>query len=88
MRMKLVLGMTLALSLRVAGIQAQEVPITFVKVAAVQRLLSESKRVVLVDVRSHQEYLERHIKGAVSVPLPEIDQRFREIPQQGLVVLY
>ncbi len=41
-----------------------------------------------MDVRSRQEYLTRHIKNAVSIPLDTIDLRAGEIPRQGLVVLY
>ena len=42
----------------------------------------------LIDVRSRQEYLTRHIKGAMSIPLDTIELRVGEIPRQGLVVLY
>ena len=45
-------------------------------------------KVVLVDVRSRQDYLIRHIKGALSVPLEHMDARGREIPRDGLAVLY
>jgi len=88
MRVKLVLGVILTLTFGAEAARAQEVPIAFVKVAEVQRSLSEGRQITLVDVRSRQEYLARHIKGALSVPLPEIDQRHKEIPRQGLVVLY
>jgi rhodanese-related sulfurtransferase len=44
--------------------------------------------VALVDVRSRQEYLIRHIKGALSIPIDSIDVRSRDIPREGIVVLY
>jgi rhodanese-related sulfurtransferase len=30
----------------------------------------------------------RHIKGAVSIPVDSIEMRSREIPRDGIVVLY
>jgi hypothetical protein len=65
-----------------------DMPIDLIRVKQVAQLLSDGARVVLVDVRSRQEYLIRHIKGAVSIPLDSIDARSAEIPRDGLVVLY
>lgn len=66
----------------------QEPPITFMKVAELNRLIRTGAQVRLVDVRSRQEYLTRHLPGAISVPLDTIEARAPEIPRQGLVVLY
>jgi hypothetical protein len=66
----------------------QEPPITFIKVAELNRLLRTGAQVRLVDVRSRQEYLTRHLPGAISVPLDTIEARAAEVPRQGLVVLY
>ena len=63
-------------------------PIEFIRVKEVVQLVSDGAQVTLVDVRSRQDYLIRHIKGALSVPLDSIDARAREIPRNGLVVLY
>lgn len=68
--------------------RAQDGPITYIKVAEVNALLQRGVRVHLIDVRSRQEYLARHIKGAVSIPLNVIEDRAAEVPRQGLVVLY
>jgi hypothetical protein len=65
-----------------------DIPIEFIRVKQVAQLLSDGAKVVLVDVRSRQEYLTRHIKGALSAPVDSIDARAREIPRDGLVVLY
>ncbi len=67
---------------------AGDIPIEFIRVRQVAQLLSDGAKVVLVDVRSRQDYLTRHIKGALSVPVDSIDARTREIPRDGLVVLY
>jgi len=67
---------------------AQRPPFEIIKVAQLDHLLRKGTQIQLVDVRSRQEYLTRHIKGAVSIPLDTIDLRAGEIPRQGLVVLY
>lgn len=67
---------------------AQEIPVTFVKVAEVVRLLRGGTRVALLDVRTREEFDARRIKGAVSMPLSQLEARLGEIPRQGLVVLY
>jgi hypothetical protein len=54
----------------------------------VRRLQQAGQVALIVDVRSQPEYVSRHITGAVSVPVNEIEQRAREIPRSGLVVLY
>lgn len=67
---------------------AQEPPVSFIKVAQLNALLQQGTKIPIFDVRSQQEYLARHIKGAMSIPLDTIEQRAGEIPRQGLVVLY
>jgi hypothetical protein len=59
-----------------------------IKVAQLDALLKKNAKVPIIDVRSRQEYLTRHIKGAVSIPLDTIELRSAEVPRQGLVVLY
>lgn len=65
-----------------------DIPIEFIRVKEVVQLLGDGAKVVLVDVRSRQDYLINHIKGALSAPLEHMDARAREIPRDGLVVLY
>lgn len=45
---------------------------------------------ILIDVRSNQEYRERHLQGAINIPDFEITNRVqREIPKKNqLIVLY
>ena len=45
---------------------------------------------ILLDVRSNQEYKERHLQGAINIPDYEIKNRVqREIPKKNqLVVIY
>jgi len=46
------------------------------------------KRVMIVDVRSSEEYASGHITGAVSVPLRNLSANLDLIPKDGLVALY
>jgi len=85
---KPVLGVTLALVVGVGLALGQDLLIQFLKVKEVDQLLKQGRTVTFVDVRSRQEYLIQHIKGALSVPVSAIDDRFGEIPREGLVVLY
>ena len=71
---------------RVSG--AQQPPIELIKVDQLSSLLRKGTQVQIIDVRSRQEYLTRHIKGAVSIPLDTIELRAGEVPRQALVVLY
>ena len=95
MRLQWVVSVALALVL-MAGLSlggqapmlGSDIPIELMRVKQVAQLLSDGAQVVLVDVRSRQEYLIRHIKGALSIPIDSIDVRTREIPRDGLVVLY
>jgi rhodanese-related sulfurtransferase len=46
------------------------------------------KDVVWVDVRNTEDYRRAHIKGALSIPLSEIESRLEEIPTDKEIVLY
>lgn len=59
-----------------------------IKAEYVRRLLEEGQKVVLIDVRTVDEYQKGHLPGARSFPLRELRSRFQEIPKTGLVVLY
>jgi Rhodanese-like domain len=96
MRLRWVASVVLALVL-VAGLSlggqppipgGDDIPIELIGVKQVAQLLSDGAPVALVDVRSRQEYLIRHIKGALSIPIDSIDVRSRDIPREGIVVLY
>ena len=55
---------------------------------AVKRLLDVREPIVLVDMRKPAEYRAGHIPGAVSLPMGELERRYREIPKASRVVLY
>ncbi len=46
------------------------------------------KDVVWVDVRENEDYKRGHVRGALGIPLPEIESRLKEIPQDKEIVFY
>jgi len=52
-----------------------------------RRLMREDD-VTVVDVRPSDEYQAGHIPGALSVPVPELKRRLREIPKSREVIAY
>ncbi len=84
----ILLSLAAALGLANGTARGQEVQLPLIKATDTHRWLVKGAPVVLVDVRTPEEYRARHIKGAVSIPLSEIPARASEIPRQGLVVLY
>ncbi|MDE3111603.1 MAG: metalloregulator ArsR/SmtB family transcription factor [Chloroflexota bacterium] len=55
-----------------------------------QELLRRLSRrdVVVIDVRPVDEYAVAHIRGAASMPLPDLKRRLRELPKTALIVAY
>jgi len=51
-------------------------------------LIDSRQAVVVIDLRPLTEFTAGHLPGALSVPMAELDQRFREIPTTPMVVLY
>src|SRR2546422_1876374 len=43
---------------------------------------------LLLDLRDKEDYQRGHIKGAVSMPLEEIDKRYQELPRDKEIVTY
>lgn len=50
--------------------------------------LDAGKDVVIVDTRSLENFNEKHIAGAISMPLVEVDLRYEELPKDKEIVLY
>ena len=59
-------------------------PVTFKEL---RRLMREDD-VTVVDVRPADEYAAGHIPGALSVPVPELKRRLRELPKGREVIAY
>ncbi|MBN2659453.1 MAG: metalloregulator ArsR/SmtB family transcription factor [Spirochaetales bacterium] len=43
---------------------------------------------VIIDVRPESEYKTLHLPGAISIPLDELEDRYREIPAENDVITY
>jgi len=48
--------------------------------------LDAGAEVVVVDVRSKEEFDQGHIPGAISIPYSEIEARYRELPRDKEIV--
>jgi len=58
------------------------------KPEAVKAKLDASEDVVIVDTRSQENYEKKHIEGATSIPLSDIESRHEELPKDKDIVLY
>jgi rhodanese-related sulfurtransferase len=54
----------------------------------VKGFLDAKEKMVLIDLRPAMEFQKSRLPGARSLPMKELEKRFREIPQSGRVVLY
>ena len=59
-------------------------PVTFKEL----RRLVREEDVTVVDVRPAEEYEAGHIPGALSMPVPELKRRLRELPRNREVIAY
>jgi rhodanese-related sulfurtransferase len=50
--------------------------------------LEAGEPLVVVDVRPLEEYRAAHLPGAVSIPLPELEARLRDLPKDREIVAY
>jgi rhodanese-related sulfurtransferase len=65
-----------------------DVPEKYMKVDEAKALLDQQKPLVFVDVRPKSQFDIVHIKGAVNIPLQELNRRLAEVPDKDLVLLY
>ncbi len=59
---------------------------TNVDAASLQGMLEGPDAPLVLDVRQPEEYAAGHIPGAVLLPLPQLNHRFAELPEDRLVV--
>ena len=65
-----------------------EVPEKYLKVDEAKALLDQKKRLVFIDVRPKEQFDELHIRGALNIPLSQLQRRIAEVPKQHPVILY
>ena len=56
--------------------------------AQAKALLAKDKRIVLLDVRTPEEYRQAHLRGSVLIPLGELGKRVQEIPRNRPLLVY
>lgn len=56
--------------------------------AGVKRILDNGDHMIIIDLRPANEYHKKRLPRAVSIPSMEMEQRLREIPKFGRVILY
>jgi rhodanese-related sulfurtransferase len=56
--------------------------------ALLERQSKDHKHLLVLDVRTPQEYAEGHVPGAVNVPYDQLPSRLAEVPKDKDVVLY
>ena len=83
-----IIGAAALLLLGAAPAAPPDAPVSYISVEELKARLDRGERADIIDVRTWQEYRERHIKGARSIPIRAISDRAQEIPQTGLVVFY
>lgn len=57
------------------------VPIETISVQELKSKIDNKDKIVIIDVRSKDEYRQGHIKGAKSIPLPDLGDRQDELPK-------
>jgi 3-mercaptopyruvate sulfurtransferase SseA len=57
-------------------------------VEEVKALQDAGEKVVIVDTRAPRSYRIRHIPGAVSIPVQEMEERYLELPRDATIAFY
>ena len=73
---------------RAAPVPATAADVPRMRVKELKALLDAGEEVIVVDSRSLTSYEARHIVGAISMPLLEVDERYKELPQEAKIVFY
>lgn len=63
--------------------------VTYIELSEFKALLASNDRTpYILDVQSKENYTKKHIKGAINIPLGEIEKRRSEIPAGIQIVVY
>ena len=86
-RALLLAGLALAPSPASAG-HGAPIPVITTEATYAKRLLDAGQPLVFVDLRPVADFARGRLPHALSIPLPELRRRYREIPRTELVILY
>jgi phage shock protein E len=78
----------LALGLATAAPSAARLPPAIGDKALAELLADEASKILLLDVRTAEEYAEGHIPGAVLIPYDELAVNFKEPDKGRPIVVY
>jgi hypothetical protein len=70
------------------SVSESESDVPSVNIEQLKEKVDAGADVVIVDVRSKEEFAEGHIPGAVSIPWEEIKDRYSEIPRDKEIITY
>ena len=65
-----------------------EEPVETIAPERVKFLLDNKEKIFFVDLRTPKEFQQKHLPGARSIPIAELEKRVAEIPKTGRVILY
>ena len=62
-------------------------PEFFFALAELKQLIKQSPdQLTIIDVRSKEEFREKHIPGAINIPLGELKIRSKELSKQAIII--
>ena len=59
-----------------------------ISIQEVKALIDKKADVMIVDVRGHRSYKQKHLPTSVSVPVGELENRHQELPKNKLIIFY
>ncbi len=71
-----------------AGCTLDEIPYGAVTVAEAQALIDTNPELVIVDVRTPEEFADGHIEGAILLPVSELADRLDELAPEDELLIY
>ena len=71
-----------------SGVPTNQDDVPRISTQDLKQKLDGGAQILVVDARSAAEYAERHIEGAISVPLSEVEARLDEFPRDQEIVFY
>jgi phage shock protein E len=81
-------GLALFAILAAGIVQADTPVITVSQEALLHREQQSDQELLVLDVRSPEEFVSGHVPGAVNVPYDQVAARFAELPKDKDIVLY
>ena len=70
--------------------QNQQIPLqnNILKATEAQNFIEQTENLFLLDVRTPKEFLDKHLAGAINIPLDELTHRVDELPADQPILIY